>query len=318
MAHGSKKIVYAALGANAAIAVGKFVVGLAIGSVAMLAEAAHSVADTINQVFLLVSINLSDNPADEEHPYGHGKERFFWAFLAAIFIFVAGAFFSVYEGIQKVFGEHGDHGTLWPAYLVLGLAFLFDGAVLIIALREAGRQARQLGLGRFQFLRETSDVTLKTALYEDVAAMTGIVIAVAGLVLLQVTGNAIFDGLASILIGLVLIAVAIMLGTETRNLLLGAAAEPRDRQSIRAAISSFPEVRSIVALLTMQLGLNSILVTGELNLRDDLTTDEIENLMERINQRIREAAPAVKNIYLEPHRRRGSDAPQPSPASSAG
>lgn len=301
MAKGSKKVVLAALGANAAIATAKFGVGFATGSVAMLAEAAHSVADTVNQVFLLVSINLSDNPADEEHPYGYGKERFFWAFLAAVFIFVAGSFFSVYQGVQKLLegGEH--HGAFWPSYLVLGLAFLFDFVVLVIAIRVAQHQASELGLGTWEFLQETTDVTLKTALYEDFAATTGVVIAAGGLALLQITGNAAYDGIASILIGILLIIVAIMLGRETRDLLLGASANQRTRSSIRSAITEFKEVEGVVDLLTMQMGLDSVLVTGEVHLRDGLSTDEIENVLERITMRIREDAPDVKNIFLEPH-----------------
>lgn len=290
-----------ALGANAAIATGKFAVGILTGSAAMLAEAAHSVADTTNQGFLLVSINLSDNPADEDHPYGHGKERFFWAFLAAVFIFVAGAFFSVYQGIHKLLGGGEHHGSFWPSYLVLGIAFVFDLVVLILALREAGHQGDQLGIGTREFLGETTDVTLKTALYEDIAATTGVVLAAAGLFLLQITGDPIWDGIASILIGVVLIVVAIMLGRQTRDLLLGSAASKRTREAIRGAIAEFPEVKSVVALLTMQLGLDSVLLTGEINIKDDLSTDEIEALLVRLNERIREAAPEVQNIYLEPH-----------------
>jgi len=301
LASGSKKIVLVALGANASIATGKFAVGLLTGSAAMLAEAAHSVADTVNQGFLLVSISLSDNPADEDHPYGHGKERFFWAFLAAVFIFVAGAFFSVYQGIQKLMdgGEH--HGAFWPSYLVLGVAFVFDSVVLILALREARHQARQLGVGVREFLGETTDVTLKTALYEDVAATIGVVIAAAGLFLLQVTGNPVFDAIASILIGVVLIYVAIMLGRETRDLLLGSAASKRTQKAIRGAIAEFSEVESVVALLTMQLGSDSVLVTGEINIQDNLKTNEIEALLGRLEKRIHEAAPEVQNIFLEPH-----------------
>ncbi|MBA2364452.1 MAG: cation transporter [Chloroflexia bacterium] len=302
MAKGSKTVVYSAMGANAVIAASKFAVGLLTGSAAMLAEAAHSLADTINQVFLLVSINLGDNPADEDHPYGHGKERFFWAFLAAIFIFIAGAVFSLYEGAQKVLHPEAHHGSLWPAYLVLGLAFLFDSAVLVIALREVRHQAEAAGLTAREFLRETSDTTLKTALYEDAAATTGVVVAALGLFIVQVTGNPIFDGLASVMIGIILIYVAIMLGREARDLLLGSAAPHRVRRMIEEAISSFPEVRQIVTVLTMQLGVDSILVTGELNVRDDLTTDEIEDVMTRISERIRQQVPQVRNIYLEPHR----------------
>lgn len=301
MAKGSKQVVLVALGANAAIATGKFAVGLLTGSAAMLAEAAHSVADTVNQGFLLVSINLSDNPADEDHPHGYGKERFFWAFLAAIFIFVAGAFFSVYQGIQKLIdgGEH--HGAFWPSYLVLGLAFVFDMGVLILALRTAQAGAAEMGVGMRDFLSETSDITLKTALYEDAAATTGVVLAAIGLALLQITGNPVFDGIASILIGIVLIAVAIMLGRETRDLLLGAAATPRTREAIRSAIDEFPEVTGVVEMLTMRLGLDSVLVTGEITIADGLTTDQIEQLLHRVTARIKEAAPEVNNVYLEPH-----------------
>jgi len=301
VAKGSKQVIVVALGANAVIATGKFAVGLLTGSAAMLAEAAHSVADTVNQGFLLVSINLSDNPADEDHPYGYGKERFFWAFLAAIFIFVAGAFFSVYQGVQKLLNGGEHHGAFWPSYLVLGIAFVFDSVVLVLALRVARQGAHDLGVGLRDFLRETTDVTLKTALYEDVAATTGVLLAAIGLALLQITGNPIFDSLASILIGIVLIAVAVMLGRETRDLLLGSAASKRTRRAIRAAITEFPEVTSVVDLLTMQLGLNSVLVTGEITIADGLTTDGIENLLRRVTSRIRETAPEVKNVYLEPH-----------------
>lgn len=300
MAGGSKKVIYAALGANGAIAASKLAVGLITGSVAMLAEAAHSIADTVNQIFLLVSFRLSEAPADEDHPFGHGKERFFWAFLAAVFIFVAGAFFSIYEGIRKIIegGEH--HGPFWPSYLVLALAFAFDGSVLVIAVREAMRQAKASGLSLRSYLSESSDVTLKTALYEDTAAAIGLILAAGGLLLLQLTGNAVFDGLSSILIGIVLVVVAIMLGRETRDLLLGSAAPPRVRTAIRDAVEEFPEVERVNQILTMQLGMDSILVTGELRIEDRLTTDDLEHLLQRITTRIREVAPQVRNIYLEP------------------
>jgi divalent metal cation (Fe/Co/Zn/Cd) transporter len=196
-------------------------------------------------------------------------------------------------------GEH--HGDYWPSYLVLGIAFVFDVIVLVLALRTANEEAHAAGMGTREYLRETTDVTLKTALYEDFAATTGVAIAAGGLFLLQITGDAIYDGIASILIGIILVVVAIMLGKETRNLLLGSLASPRTRKALRGAIEEFPEVTGIVNLLTMQLGLDSILVTGEINIEDRLTTGEIERLIRRITDRIHEAAPAVKNIYLEPH-----------------
>ncbi len=309
MAGGSKRVVYAAFAANAVITAGKFAVGVLSGSAAMLAEAAHSLADTINQVFLLISINLGSNPADENHPYGYGKERFFWAFLAALFIFVAGAVFSFYEGVHKVLHPEAQQGELLWAYIVLGLAFVFDMLVLIVALREAQRQARHAGIDLRAYLKESSDTTLKTALYEDAAATAGVAIAALGLYLFQRTGNPIFDGLASMVIGVLLVGVAIMLGREARGLLLGAAAPPRVRRMIGDAISSFDEVVAVITVLTMQLGPESILVTGEINVRDDLRATEIELLLRRIEAKIRTCVPSIQNIYLELH-------PVPEEASS--
>ncbi len=301
MASSSKKVVIAALVANALITAGKLAVGLAGGSAAMLAEAAHSFADCINQGFLLVSINLGDQPADEEHPFGYGKERFFWAFLAALFIFVAGAAFSFTEGVHKVMHPEAPTGELTWAYVVLGLAFIFDAVVLWIAMKAAISQAKAAGLPLATFLRETSDTTLKTALYEDAAATLGVVLAALGLYLASSMGMPVFDGVASMAIGVVLVGVAILLGRESRGLLLGMAAPLRVRARIREAVLGIPEVQSVIALLTMQIGPESLLVTGEINVQDDLTTDQIEALLARIHGRIREVAPGVKNIYLELH-----------------
>jgi cation diffusion facilitator family transporter len=301
VAIGSRKVVYASLVADTGVAIAKLVVGLLTGSAAVLAEAAHSAADTINQVLLLMGLNLSDTPADATHPYGHGKDRYFWSFLAAVFIFVAGAVFSIYQGIHKLFESHSDPGAFWPAYLVLGVALLFDGGVLVISTREARTRARQFEMGTFEYIRKTSDVTLKTAFYEDAAAVTGLAIATGGLLLYQTTHNPLWDGLASILIGVVLVVVALTLGAQTRRLLLGAAAPERVQIAIRGAITGFPEVHAVVRLLTMQLGLNSFLVTSEINIRDNLTTDQIEDLLNRITRRIREVAPGAQNVYLEPN-----------------
>lgn len=292
--------VYVALAVDLAVAVSKLVVGLIAGSTAMLAEAAHSFADTTNQIFLLVGIKLSDRPADEEHPYGHGKDRVFWAFLAAIFIFVSGAFFSLYEGIQRLFHGEQHGGSFWPAYIVLGLSLLFDLGSIVVSGREVKRRARNLGMPMIPYLREFPALTLKTTFYSDIAAIFGVVIAAIGLFLLQLTGNAVFDGIASVLIGIILVVVALVLILDARDLILGSAANPRTRQTIRTAIESFPEVASIIELLTMRLGLASVLVTGKIDLKDGLTTDDIEGLLARLTAKIQEAAPEVKNVYLEP------------------
>jgi cation diffusion facilitator family transporter len=298
---GSKKVVVVALVANALITAGKLLVGLISGSAAMLAEAAHSFADCINQAFLLVSISLGNQPADEAHPFGYGKERFFWAFVAALCIFVAGAAFSFTEGLHKVLHPVAPAGDPTWAYVVLAAAFVFDAVVLWIALQTAASQARSAGLPLRTYLRETSDTTLKTALYEDAAATLGVVLAAIGLYAANSLGLPVFDGIASMAIGVVLVGVAVMLGRESRGLLLGMAAPPRVREKLRGAVAGFPEVRSVIVLLTMQIGPESLLVTGEINVKDDMTTDEIEALLASIQARIREVEPQVQNIYLELH-----------------
>jgi cation diffusion facilitator family transporter len=203
-----------------ALAASKLSVGLVIGSVSLLAEAAHSVADTVNQGFLLISLNLSDDPADEDHPFGHGKDRFFWALLTAVFIFVAGAAFSIYEGTRQLVRGGTHEGSSWLGYLVLGLGLLFDDSVFVTSLREISGRLQQEKIGFVQFLKQSPDVTLKAALFEDSAALVGIAIAAVGLYAANRTGNDDYEANASILIGLVLLATATALGFQSRNLLL--------------------------------------------------------------------------------------------------
>lgn len=291
--------IYIALAGDIIVAVAKLVVGLLAGSTAMLAEAAHSFADCTNQIFLLVGVSLSDRPADEGHPYGHGKERVFWAFLAAIFIFVSGAFFSLYEGIRGLLSGEAHHGSFLPAYIVLGFSLIFNVVVLIVTGREVRHRTRSLNVGLLQFVREEPAPVLKTTFYSEIAAVLGVVVAAVGLALVQATGNTVYDGAASVVIGLILIAVAISLVLDARNLILGAPAAPRTQRKIRDAIGEFPGV-AIVELLTMRLGLKSVLVTGRIDISDELQTGEIEELLMRMERHIQDAVPEVKNLYLEP------------------
>ena len=268
----SRAAVLAAMVANFLIAIGKLVAGLMTGSAAMLAEAGHSVADTVNQVFLLIGINLSDTVPDEKHPHGYGKEAFFWSFLAAIFIFVAGATFSFYEGIRTLFESHEHHRSsfeLGVAYAVLGGAIVFEIVSLSIAVRGVRAGARRRGWTVPRFMREAPDVTIKTVFFEDTAALAGLFIAMFGLTMSEVTGDETWDAGASITIGFVLAAVSVMLGVQSRSLLLGAAAHSETREKLEQAVRSFPEVEAIERLLTMQLGSHSVLVTGELRVRRD-------------------------------------------------
>lgn len=302
MSEESKAAVISAMGANLAIAVGKLVAGLLTGSAAMLAEAGHSIADTVNQVFLLIGIRLSVAKADERHPHGRGKEGFFWSFLAAIFIFVAGSVFSLYEGTRTLVQEN-DHARstsdMVIAFSVLGMAFVFEAFSFVFAVKGVRHGARRRGWSFARFMREAPEPTPKTVFYEDGAALTGLVIAAAGLGLSEATGNEMWDGLASVGIGVVLAIVAFILGSQSRRLLLGSAAHVDTRTAIAATLGSFPEVESIVRVLTMQLGSHSVLVTGELHVRRELDTGAIEDLILRIDARLAETVPEVSDTFWE-------------------
>ena len=302
MAEESKGAVLAAMGANFAIAVAKLAAGLLTGSAAMLAEAGHSTADTVNQVFLLLGINLSHTTADERHPHGYGKEAFFWSFLAAIFIFVAGAVFSIYEGTRTLVQESNHHRTgfeLSIAFGVLGAAFVFEAGSFAIAVRGIIRSARTLGWSLSRYLRESSNLTLKTVFFEDAAALGGLALAAAGLTLSELLHTEVWDGIASLAIGVLLAGVALMLGIQSRRLLLGASANAETILAIRTVIAEFNEVEGVLRLLTMQIGSHSVLVTGELQLKRDLEISAAENLMSRLDDALRERLPEVADTFWE-------------------
>jgi cation diffusion facilitator family transporter len=300
--HESKGAVLAAMAANFAIAVGKLVAGFMTGSAAMFAEAGHSIADTVNQVFLLIGINLSVTTADEKHPHGYGKEAFFWSFLAAIFIFVAGATFSFYEGIRTAIERHEHERTaleLTVAFGVLGMALVFESASFVVAIRGVLSGARKRGWSFVRFMREAPDVTIKTVFFEDSAAITGLLLALGGLSLSEATGTEAWDAAASISIGFVLLVVSLMLGVQSRSLLLGAAATPETCQQLHSVVKSFPEVLEVERLLSMLLGSHSVLVTGELRIQSGLTTHDIDDLLRRIDARIADEIPEVSETFWE-------------------
>ncbi len=302
MAQESRTTVLAAMGANFAIAVGKLAAGLITGSGALLAEAGHSAADTVNQVFLLLGLRLSEAMPDEEHPHGYGKEGFFWSFLAAIFIFVAGATFSVYEGVRTLAQKDVHHRSaveLTIGFGVLGMAFLFESVSFGIAVRELRRSAAKRSWSFFRYIRKSPDLTTKTVFWEDSAALTGLALAALGLLVSELTGNEHWDGVAALGIGAVLAFVAVMLGLQSRSLLLGAAASPETRIAISASVRAFPEVRDIVRLLTMQLGSHSVLVSGELAVQRHMTTEQIEDLLVRIDAQLEIDVPEVSETFWE-------------------
>lgn len=310
MAEESRTTVLAAMGANFAIAIGKLAAGLVTGSGALLAEAGHSAADTVNQVFLLLGLRLSEAVPDEDHPHGYGKEGFFWSFLAAIFIFVAGATFSVYEGVRTLAQNDVHHRSaveLAIGFGVLGMAFLFESVSFAIAVRELRRGAAKRGWGFFRYIRKSPDLTTKTVFWEDSAALVGLLLAALGLFVSELTGDEHWDGVAALGIGAVLAFVAVMLGLQSRSLLLGAAASPETRIAISASVRGFPEVREIVRLLTMQLGSHSVLVSGELAVQRHLTTEEIEDLLVRIDAQLEKDVPEVSETFWELKRGKRED-----------
>src|ERR1043166_6794189 len=270
--------VLGALFANTIIAVLKLAAAVITGSSGMMAEALHSIADTTNQVFLLLGLRFYKRPASRKHPFGYGKERFFWSFIAAIFIFGVGATYAIYEGIVKLSHPHPPENLEW-AYWVLGISFVLESGSIALAIYQEVKEAHHEGLTFFEYLRLSKDPTAKTVIFEDSAALLGIIIAAVGIYLTDHhTGpadGAYWDGVASILIGLVLSVLAFVLARSSRGLLLGEAATAKDVAAIQQAIESHPNVERVVELLTMHLAPKEILINAHVQLRPDLMTTDI-------------------------------------------
>jgi len=307
--------VLGALFANGLITVLKFIAAVITGSSGMMAEALHSTADTTNQIFLLLGLRFYKRPASDKHPFGYGKERFFWSFIAAIFIFGVGATYAIYEGIEKLRHPHPPTNLNW-AYWVLGISFVLEACSIALAIYQEVKEAHHEGLTFSEYLSESKDPTAKTVLFEDSAALIGIVVAATGLVLTeyQVGGaaGAYWDGVASIIIGLVLAVVAFVLARSSRGLLLGEAANPKVLDAIKKAIEGHPNVERVVELLTMHLAPKQILINAHVKLRPNLVTNDVVTSIEEVEERIKEAEPKVEMIFLEVARDDQSD---PAPVS---
>ena len=300
MAAESKRLVILALVANVAIAITKFVAAAISGSSAMLSEGIHSLADSGNQLFLLRGHAVSRHDASVQHPYGHGKEMYFWSFMVAVFLFVGGSALSVATGINRIRSphEHGDEG-FWFSLGVLAIAALFEG---FIAFRPALKQFNQQRSGRTigKTIKESKDPSLLVVLFEDSAAIVGLFIAAGGLIAAQLTGNGLWDGVASVLIGVLLGGVAWILAIEMKSLLIGESATREERAKIRAAVLSVGEVRTVDRLLTMQLAPDEILVTMDLDFDEGIAGGDIERAIVEIEERISEAVPSATRIFVEP------------------
>jgi len=287
--------------ANLVIAAAKLFVGLLSGSAAMLSEAAHSLADTVTEVFLFVALRRGSRPADEQHPFGYGKESFVWAFIAALFTFIGGAGFSIYHGVSTIIdGEHtGDY--LW-SYIVLGVSFLAEGSSFLRARRQVAGESARWGISPFRFLRLTPDTTVKAVYFEDSAALVGLILAAAGLALSQLTGDEMFDGLASVAIGVLLFFVAGILARSNASLLVGRAVPRRIHNQIADDLAEIPVVTAVPTLLTMQLGPGDILVAAKVDFDDDVSGAEIEEASDEAERRLRSRYPGIRYVFLDPTR----------------
>lgn len=294
----SRRTVLIALTANAAVMVAKVIGGVISGSAAMLAEAAHSLADTANQGFLLVSIALSTREPTAEQPFGYGRMRFLWTFMAAVAMFLAGAIFAVGYGVYQLMSTRETGGYV-AAYITLGISFVAEGTSWARAIRQTRSEAGEAQLRLLEYVRQSRDPNVKMVLFEDTAAMAGIALAFAGILIDQLTGSSVFDPAASITIGLLLVAVAVWMAHDTSELLVGAAARPAERSALERALEEFKEIDQVVEVLTMVLGPNSLLVAARVDFAAGLNDGEVERASEAIEHRLREVVPDVTEVFLD-------------------
>jgi cation diffusion facilitator family transporter len=287
--------------ANLAVAAAKLAGGLLSGSAAMLAEGAHSVADTLNEAFLLTALRRSRKPADARHPFGYGMERYFWSMLAAVGIFVLGAGFSVLQGVQAIVAPE-ELTSLVVVYAVLGASFVFEGVSWLKALRQLRAEARARSAGTLDHIRDSAEPAAKTVAFEDTAALVGVLLALVGVTLHHLTGQAFWDGAASIAIGLLLVGVAYALGRENKSMLIGQALPPDALRGISDAIAGSRGIDTVVELLTMRLSPDEVLVAARVDLDDEASGGALEQHAEEVEQHVRARYPEVRHVFLDPTR----------------
>jgi cation diffusion facilitator family transporter len=295
----SRRTAAIALAANSTIAVAKIFAGVLSGSAAMFAEAAHSLADTTNQAFLLFSIDLSERPPDESHPFGSGRERFLWTFVAAVGTFLAGAVFAIGWGAYELANPPSPEGEYAIPLAVLGLALIAEGASWLRARRQTGTEAEREGMAFADYVRSSRDPNVKMVLFEDSAALIGIALAALGIGLQAITGIEFWDPAASVAIGILLVGIALWMARDARYMLVGAAARPDERRAIEKTLRSFPEIADVRELLTLILGPNALLVAARVDLADDLDADRIERVSDEIDARLRETVPDITEVFVD-------------------
>ncbi|MBF4769900.1 cation transporter [Nocardioides agariphilus] len=295
----SARTVLIAGAANLLIAVAKLVAGLVSGSSAMLAEAAHSVGDTINQAFLLTALRRSQRPADPKHPFGYGKARYFWALLAAVCIFVLGAGFAAYEGIGALLHPR-ETGSPVISFAVLGVAFLVEGVSFVRAIWQLRSDAVAADASVVDHLRSEAEPALRAVVFEDGAALLGLLLAAAGIALDELTGTQVWDACVSLAIAALLVAVAFGLGRQNAGFLVGKAVPAQMQRGIVDLIGDVDGVDGVIELLTMRLGPDEVLVAARVALTDDYSPDELEAAADEVERRVREQFPEVRHLFLDP------------------
>lgn len=299
-AHGSKSVIYAALAGNAAIAVMKFVAAAFTGSAAMLSEGIHSVVDTGNQGLMLYGLRQARRKPDDLHPFGYGMELYFWTFVVAILIFAVGAGLSVYEGVAHILHPVPMTDPLW-SYGVLALSLVFEGTAWVIAFRAFDKQRGQHGV--LAAIRRSKDPTVFTVLFEDTAAITGLLIAFAGVAAAQYFDEPIFDGIASVAIGGVLAGVAILLARESKGLLIGESVDPEVLLGIRRLVAAESGIVAVNEVLTMHLGPHDVLLAISLDFADGLASEKVEEATSGLERRIVTKYPQVRRVFIEAQNR---------------
>ncbi|GLI36516.1 cation diffusion facilitator family transporter [Geobacter hydrogenophilus] len=301
MATSPQKAIHAALAANLLIAVTKFVAAQLSGSSAMLAEGIHSLADTSNELLLLYGRRRALLPPDEQFPFGHGKEVYFWSFVVAILVFAVGAGSSIYQGIDHLMAPHPiRHSSV--NYVVLALAAVFEGGSWYVSLREFSRTKGKRGY--FAAVHRAKDPSIFVVLLEDSAALLGLGTALAGIVLSHLTGNSMYDASASVIIGLILGVTASILAAETKSLLIGESANREVVEGIREIVRSAEGIKHLNEILTLHMGPEFILVNLSVEFDDSASADDIEAIVAGIDTRIKRAYPHVKRIFVEAEARR--------------
>ncbi|MFV5501618.1 cation diffusion facilitator family transporter [Acinetobacter sp. 226] len=297
MSESNKIVVYAAMFGNLAIALVKFVAAYITNSSAMLSEAVHSVVDTLNEILLLYGMKKAKKPGDVKHPFGYGRELYFWAFIVALLVFALGAIVSILQGIYHIIQPEEMQNPMIN-YIVLGIAILCEGFSWSVALKTFRKQKGNMGY--FEAFRRSKDPTTFTVLFEDTAALIGLVIALVGIFLAHQLNIPELDGVASILIGVVLAVSAWFLARETKGLLLGETADPKLRENVLNIAQQDAAVFSANGVLTEQMGAHQVIASLSLEFKDDLTSDQIEACVNRIETQIKQLHPEIIALFVKP------------------